>query len=73
MLGFRKFRFTRPTNNKDTTQMMKRLLLAAIMMISTTGMANLAVANVPFPGCYPCPPQPERLASANLALPADAR
>lgn len=53
--------------------MIKRLLLAAIMMISATGVANLAVANVPFPGCYPCPPQPERLAIAELTLPADAR
>jgi len=53
--------------------MMKRLLLAAIMMISTTGMANLAVANVPFPGCYPCPPQPERVAIATPGLSADAR
>ena len=54
--------------------MIKRFLLAAILVLPTMGTANLAVAGVPFPGCYPCPPLPlDSPATAVIAIPADAR
>ncbi len=56
--------------------MIRRLILAAILALPTVGVANLAVASVPMPGCYPCPPQPPDPPSMNgeaEILQADAR
>jgi hypothetical protein len=51
--------------------MMKRFVLAAILVIPTMAVSNLAVAGDPFPVCYPCPPQPPPVAATMVA--ADAR
>ena len=53
--------------------MMKRFVLAAILVIPTMAVSNQAVAGVPFPVCYPCPPQPPPPVAATIVIQADAR
>ena len=38
--------------------MLKRLLLAVLLVLPFVSALNVATAEVPFPQCLPCPPDP---------------
>jgi hypothetical protein len=40
--------------------MLKRFFLALLLVLQLSAVANVAVADDPFPGCFPCDDPPAR-------------